>query len=208
MVRLVTRLSDLGLLPAALLVAAALSTGCGREIVKAPNPIEIGAGSYDRVFAATTAELRDEDFVINRQDYRFGVINTRPMLSPTILEPWEQINSTMYQSWESTFNTERRTVTVTLEPLGAIADTQPADNQSGRAYLLRVEVLVERLESPVRQLTGSTVNIATNLTGLPESYNERGIGAIYWMPFNHDPYMEQELIAAILRRAAAPVPDP
>ena len=105
------RLSDLGTLPAAVLALALASGGCSRTLVKAQNPIEIGAGSYARVFAAAGLTLRDEGFVLNRQDYRSGVITTRPMLSGTLLEPWEQTNSTMYQAWESTLDAERRTVT-------------------------------------------------------------------------------------------------
>jgi len=200
------RLSDLGTLPAAILALALASGGCSRTLVKAQDPIEIGAGSYARVFAAAGLTLRDEGFVLNRQDYRFGVITTRPMLSGTLLEPWEQTNSTMYQAWESTLNAERRTVTVTLDPLGAVPTTQPGSpggSGGGLDYRLRVEELIERQEAPERQMTGSTVRITAALSGLPESYTDRAITNSYWMPFTHDPYLEQQLVGAILRRATA-----
>ena len=217
MPRLVTGLSDLGSLPAALLAVALLAGGCSRPLGKAPDPIEIDGRDYARVFAAAPLVLRDEGFVLNRQDYRLGVVTTRPMLSPTLLEPWEHQNSTMYQAWESTLNAQRRTVTVTLEPLGDLPtareigagpSTAPGPRGPRPEYHLRVEVLVERQECPERQMTGSTVNLNAALTGLPESYTDRAITTSYWMPLGHDGYMEQQLVDAIIRRAAAAEPGP
>ena len=164
-----------------LLLAFALNCGgCGRSIVRMDNPLPIDAREYARIFDAAVIELRDQGFIINRHDYRFGVITTRPLAAPTLLEPWQRQNTTAYQGLESTLNSQRRTVTVTLElaDTATSTDLRPATQPAvpgpaevantsaiispltasavaGPAYQLRVEVLIERQQHPALQATGS-----------------------------------------------------
>src|SRR5688572_16983036 len=55
----------------------------------APNPVEVDAAEYDRVFEASVDVLRDAGFRVNRRDYRFGDVVTYPDTSPTVFEPWK-----------------------------------------------------------------------------------------------------------------------
>jgi hypothetical protein len=206
---------------AAVLVLGALG-GCARAIVEGPNAVPVAARDYAGLFQASILVLRDEGFIINRQDFRFGIMNTRPLASPTAYEPWQRQNTTAYQAWESTFNYERRTVTVTLEPAGSpvgesasTSATQPAQAPLATAaapppsYILRVEVLIERQQNPTQQMTGSSSGhaVVADLSATPADLAERGITDKYWLPITRDPYMERQLVAEILRRAAeAPPP--
>jgi hypothetical protein len=212
----------------AILVVAWGCGGCARSIVRMDNPLPIDVREYARIFDATVVELRDQGFIINRHDYRFGVITTRPLASPTLLEPWRRQNTTVYQGLESTLNSQRRTVTVTLELVGASTSTdlapatQPAAPETTvsvnassatppsadstaqvRSYQLRVEVLIERQQHPALHATGSpsAKTLVQPLTAVPRELQDRGITGAYWEPLTRDPYMEQQLIAQIVHRA-------
>ena len=190
-------------LPAIVLACAV--AGCTRPIVRMDNPLPIDSREYSRIFAATVVELRHQGFIINRHDYRFGVITTRPQPSPTLMEPWQRQNTTAYQGLESTLNSQRRTVTVTLEPAEIVTGKAAAATETteGQAYRLRVEVLIERQQHPALQATGSPSarTLVRPLTAVPRELQDRGITGPYWEPLKRDPYMEQQLIARIVHRA-------
>jgi hypothetical protein len=217
-----------GVAAVALTLALAALSGCARPIEQVANPLPVAAGAYARLFQTSISVLRDEGFVINRQDYRFGVVNTRPKPSPTAFEPWLGQNTTAYQAWESTFSYERRTVTVTLEPVGPETaagnpvrepeaasrpsasatppDTRPAE-LARPGYLLRVEVLMERQQNPTQQMTGSTAGgaVVADLSATPVDLTDRGIVGAFWRPLGRDPYLERQILAEIIRRATTPV---
>lgn len=174
------------------LLAAGL-TACAAPELTTPNPFQIDDREYARVFDASILVLRDYGFRVDRKDYRFGVITTMPLDSPTILEPWRGLNSTADQASEATLNSDRRIVRVNLEP----------DPTGQPDYLLRVEVTVERRQQPQRRLTGSTdgYRLLGSLSRTPGEWSQRGIGSTYWTPISRDPYLEERLLAAIVRRS-------
>ena len=65
--------------------------------------------------------------------------------------------------------------------------------------------MVEREQTPGTQFTGAMggQGIVSSLQALPESYTERQIAASYWEPVGRDPYMEQQLVNAIIRRSVS-----
>ena len=182
-----------------------LLAGCATPIQAVNNPLEVAPSEYDRLFEAIVHELRDRGFVVDRRDYRFGTVSTRPVGSPTILEPWRADNTTDNQAFASTVNYQRRQITVTLEPV----EPAPGTDQPHR-YLLRAEVIVERVVVPTTYATGSTTGrrVIGKLTRVPTEWQQRGITGHYWRPIGRDPYLEQQLIDAIVRRSLAPVPRP
>jgi len=91
-------------------------TGCSSRVVSMNNPIAITAEEYDRVFEAAVDVLRLNEFVVNRQDRRFGIITTEPYVAGSLLEPWRTDNTTAYQWSDATLNYQRRIVNVHLEP--------------------------------------------------------------------------------------------
>lgn len=174
-------------------------SGCTRTVVTSPGPIEIGAAEYSRVYRAAVFELRDRGFRVDREDYRFGRVKTRPISAPTVLEVWDQTNSTGYQAMESTINNQRRLVSVQFDPATG-PDGMPVESDS---YWMGVEVMIERLQVPTRQLTGSTngPSVFGSLASVPKDLQQRGIPGAYWHPIARDPQLERELLDEILRRA-------
>ena len=180
--------------------------GCSSKLASTPNPIEIDTAEYSRMYNAALQVLRDHGFRLDRRSHRFGKITTRYLASPTVLEPWHTTNTTAEQAWESTLNDQRRMVTVLLEPVDPInADlpTPPTEDDLPSGYRMHVEVYVERRQSPNRRLTGSTSghHVFGVLSSTPAELVERGIDGPYWQSLGRDPYLEQRLLAAIVRRS-------
>jgi hypothetical protein len=222
---------------------ALLGVGCTREVIDVENPYILARSEYDSIFKATKQALHEQGFKLDRVDYRFGTITTQPLTSPTIMEPWHDMNTTFGQAVESTINNERRYVTVTLEgfykpgktgsnvvikpdsetpekpvasaPLAVAstaptpenvaplaATTQPAEpGAMFDGYRLRVAVFIERLEVPDRRLGGSSSGKRQfdQLNSAPTELRERGITGPYWLPIGRDPYLENRLIASVVR---------
>ena len=188
----------------------ALLAGCTSKVVTAPNPMEIDRSEYSRIYEAAIYVLRDYGFALDRQSHRFGIITTKELASPSAFEPWYHTNSTSQQTWESTLNSQRRRVVVSLEP---IVETTPTSNltipvqspahATPTSYHMRVEVFVERLQHPYTQLSGSTMGhgIIGSLASTPREMHKRGIMGSYWRPLGRDLYLEQRLIADIVRRS-------
>lgn len=189
-----------------LLLLALLPAGCRTPRAIAPNPFEIDRAEYARIFDASQEVLRQEGFTLDRRDYRFGRIDTQPLGSPTLFEPWRPTNSTAYQTYASTINYQRRFVIITLEPIPAAppatapAATAPAEPT---AYNLRLEVQLQQLEIPARQLTGSAQGqrVQSRLRDVPVELRDRAIVGSYWRSLGRDLYLEQRLLAAIIHRS-------
>jgi hypothetical protein len=187
-------------------------TGCAapQQPVTIQNPVEIETLEYARMFDATVLVLRDEGFHIDREDYRFGTITTRPAPASTLLEPWKSDNTTDDQSAQSTINQQRRQITITFEPR-APDDGEPNErapqwgdeSDDSPGYLMRAEVLVERLVVPITYLTGSTDGrrVLDKLSSVPAEWQRRGMVAAYWRPLGRDPHLEQRLLVQIVRRS-------
>ena len=234
------------ILPCLLLcVLAVTGVGCSREVLDVENPYVLARSEYDAIFAAAKDALHDNGFMLDRVDYRFGTITTRPLTAPTIMEPWHDGNTTFSQAAESTVNNQRRSVTVTIEGFykdakpgstitikpgsgdpvpdknatpapAAVATTSPTPenveplaattqpvthNAPFDGYRLRIAVFIERLEEPRRRLGGSANGrrFFNQLRTVPAELRERGITGPYWLPVSRDPYLENRLIASVVR---------
>lgn len=173
----------------AVLLAAALA-GCQASPAPDNNVAPIAAGQYEPAFRAAVAVLRDAGFDVDRQDFRFGVVTTEPLGAPTTIELWKRTRSDRAHHRASTWNDQRQTASVTLEP-------RPA----GGGYDLRVEVLVERHQSPTRRIPGPTSGaVFSTLAEPPHELASRDIPESYWTPVGRDTVLERRLLAQILER--------
>ncbi|MCC7408936.1 MAG: hypothetical protein IT442_12760 [Phycisphaeraceae bacterium] len=189
---------------ALLLWLAVAMAGCHSASKSAVNPLAIDAREYSRLFEASVLELRDLGFVVDREDYRFGQITTRPLTSPTIFEFWKPVNSTMGQAAQSTANLQRRTVQVFLEPArpeGAQAPTAEGGELHAGPYQLRVEVMIERLQRPDAFVSGASDRPLGSLTAHPQEWERRGIADRYWLAVGRDERLERRLIERIVRQS-------
>jgi len=159
-----------------------------------PSQLTVPAQDYAAAFEAARAALREADFTIDRQDYRFGVITTKPNASPTVFEVWEQDNSTTDQMLSSTINHERRIVRLLIKPA----------TKAARHYTVSAEVLIERRELPLRRVIGSSYHRGTvfnRLSDVPGELLSRGVTEPqYWSLAGRDPEMSARLIASVQSR--------
>ncbi len=182
--------------------------GCVAKIETIKNPIEVDETEYARLFNAAVVVLREKGFTVDQQDYRYGRVTTRPARSPTFLEPWHADNTTFDQGLMSTINHQRRRISLYFEPkqaeAGRLGEGRSVGGEgTGGDYLFHAEILVERLVVPVARLTGSTRprGLIGKLSDVPVEWKERGIQDAYWRIVGRDPFLEQRLIAEIIRRS-------
>ncbi|MEZ6192497.1 MAG: hypothetical protein R3C45_14570, partial [Phycisphaerales bacterium] len=151
-----------------------LAMGCSRKIVTADNPAPLSADLYKTYFDTTIDVLRDNGYVIDRNDYRFGTITTLGQGSPTVLEVWNPQNTTGRQAVESTLADEQRRVNVTFakhqEQTATETGSDPVtEATSGGGYAIEVEVILERRQTPTRRMTGSARrNVFSSLSAVPK----------------------------------------
>jgi len=192
------------------LALVALLGGCTAAADKAANPTPFDAEQYRPAFDAAVQVLRDRGFAVARSDYRHGVVTTKPEAAPTALEPWRGQNASAPLATVATLNDLRRIVTVTLEPTAGdrpdgpppAPAPAPAPATQPDRYTLRVEVLVEREQTPIRRLSGVTGgNVFDTLEAVPTELKRRGIEGRYWVALERDPALEQVLLREIVERA-------
>lgn len=183
------------------LLLPCLAAGCSRRIVTADNPATLAADRYDVYFAAAIDVLRDNGYVIDRRDRRFGTISTRPQGSPTVLEVWNGQNTTRRQTVESTLADEQRIVHVTFAGGGLDGDEQAEPSESN--YAIQIQVMLERRQVPTRRMTGSARrNVFSNLAAVPKDLADKGVAGNYWQPVGRDEYLEARLMKQINERVA------
>ncbi|MEO1235371.1 MAG: hypothetical protein AAFX76_01140, partial [Planctomycetota bacterium] len=165
-----------------------------------PSPI-VSAERYPDAFAAAAGVLRDAGFVVDRRDFRFGRITSRPKGSPTLLEPWKRDNADASLALRSTLGDLRRRAIVAFEP---DVESAPASGSGPAAYRLRVEVVIERQQVPERRLSGATRgSVFADLQETPAELAQRGVVGRYWQPIERDTALEAELTRAILSRTVS-----
>jgi len=172
-----------------------MAPGCSRPIVQADNPLAITQEAYEPAFKATIEVLRDNGFTIDRRDYRFGEITTKPLGSPNVFEVWRTQNTTGAQAVESTLASEQRRVQVRIAKPEHTAEPG-ADDESG--YLIEVSVMLERLQVPTRRLAGSARrNVFSNLAAPPRDLIDKGVNGNYWEEVGRDSLLEARLVKQI-----------
>ena len=165
------------------------------------NPVPIAAADYDAVYQSSKRAILDLGFALDRQDYRFGRVTSKPLAAPSIGEVWFPSNADAATAWENTLNTQRRIAQVWIEPA-----TDPQNNTAD-LYTLRVEVQLERRQSPARRLNGSTRpnGMFNVLTSNPAEYQRAGIAGSFWHPVGRDNALEQKLLQRIAKLASLDV---
>jgi hypothetical protein len=145
--------------------------------------------AYETVFRRAVEVLRDRGFAVDRQDFRFGLIQTRPKGSPTVFEPWRPDNVRAHEAWQSTLGDLRRVVRVRFRPVdGEVASGPGAD------FVMEVQVQLERLQLPARRMSGRTHGaVFADLREVPEELQRRGIKGAYWQAVGRDAALEQRL---------------
>lgn len=106
-----------------------------------PAVADISDADFYRLWNACRAEAHDRFFLIDRENYREGLLTTQPLISKQAIEFWRRDVVTPSDIANSTLATYRRTVRFEL--------TRQADG----TFTAHPKVLVERFASAERRLT-------------------------------------------------------
>ena len=140
---------------------------------------------FQPLWNACEAVARSYLFPLDRQDYRLGLITTKPVISKQILEPWRKDAGTLDQVWQDSLTTMRRTIRFDIER-----------GEDG-TYAMTPRVLVERETILERRITSATQyrsvfsGPAVGTRAVADA--DLDVPPIYWTPVGRDLQMERHL---------------
>ena len=168
-----------------------------------PAPASAHANDFQRLWTASEDVARDFFFRLDRQDFRAGLLTTRPMVSAQWFEPWRREVRTADDRSESSLATIRRTAQFRFERL---------DNGS---YRVTPKVLVERQALAEQRITSAVAyqqyfRRPLRVQDRPRGTRESDVGVYlpnrYWYPVGRDAALERALVEAIEKEIARTKP--
>ncbi len=141
------------------------------------------AADFTRLWDACEAETRRRLFLVDREEYREGLLTTAPLISKQVFEPWRTDAVTWHDETEPTLGTIRRTVRFEIR-------RRPDDT-----FEMVPKVLVERFASAERRLTSihqyqsafSGPRAFADGPDLSGDATAHDAVADYWYPLHRDP---------------------
>lgn len=95
-----------------------LAVGChmlpSSQTEPAGNPLFVSGGNQDAVWERVVDVLHEYPFQIAREDRLDGLIETKYKVGSGVLEPWHKESVGLYNRWESTLQSIRRRVLVSI----------------------------------------------------------------------------------------------
>jgi hypothetical protein len=154
-----------------------------------PAVASVSSRDYEQLWKACGQALRNDQFEIQQEDYREGILTTWPMVSMQFFEFWRSDAGTFGDVMLDSLQTTRRSVRFEL-----------ARNADG-SYIARPKVLIEQSSHPERRLssvsqfTGAFIVPAET----PTRITEEGITVPnrYWYATGRDQAMEKELVDSV-----------
>jgi hypothetical protein len=151
-----------------------------------PGVVMVADADYDALWNACCETAQSYLFVLDRQDYRRGLLTTKSMISMQIFEPWRRDAGSMDQVVRSTLASTRRTVRFEF--------SRGADG----AFTVTPKVLVEQECIVEHRITLAAQYYEVFSAPLADSalsaHND------YWLPISRDNDLERELADSIRRR--------
>ncbi len=168
------------------------TTQPGHIVVTVVDPNEtprfIYKASYDTIWQQSIDLLTKTGFTLDRQDYRLGVLVTKPLPSAQIVEFWKLQHVNAKNAMENTINSQRRTVRLTIADVPGKPDF----------YEIAVQVLVERQTNPSEDIGGPIFvegsGFGRNSITLRSDYAEPKTEEGRWNIIGHDPDLEGKLL--------------
>jgi len=175
-----------------------------------PAYLTIESALYEQAFDAAMAASRSNDMPPTMRDRRAGLIDTKPTIAGSILEPWRGGNASLDQAMENTVVFQRRRArfeftprsfrepTVGGEPdlLGLSGPRLDLTTFEGPIEL-RVWVVVERSYSPgIRRDMWSRSNETRAVVTRPAT-NPGVPTTDFWTPVTRDTAFERRLLAEV-----------
>jgi hypothetical protein len=147
---------------------------------------------FFKLWNACQTEVRLRLFLIERQDYRNGILTTQPLISQQFFEFWRHdvVNAEALAS--SSLSTLRRTVRVQVI------------RQPDGTFIAQPKVLVERYTDAERRLTAITEYHSAFTSPRPTEDTDVGAPAElppeYWYVIGRDEALERDLAKSIQHR--------
>lgn len=157
-----------------------------------PAEARIESDNFDALVKTIETILRDYCFVIDRVDYRLGLITTEPLVGAQFFEPWRRDNQTMDDVINSSLATHRRLVRVKI-------------TRDGDRFIAEPKVVMERAAQVEQRVTNvvayRTARRPTDPRDVPRGSRELDQGILipskYWYAVSRDPALEKKLAAEI-----------
>jgi hypothetical protein len=168
-----------------------LSTTQPSYYLSQPPIWTVSSPDFDRLWKASEQTARDYLFLLDREDYRSGLLTTVPLVSGQWFEPWRRDVRTKHDIEESSMATIRRTIYFNFK------------HNTDNTYTMDPKVIVERQTISEKRITA--VVDYTSLFNNPRDVNSQQHGTLesdlgfplperYWYVLGRDPVFEKVLV--------------
>ncbi len=151
-----------------------------------PGRANATCGNYDALWQNSMRVAHADGFFIDREEYRDGLLTTKPLISAQIFEPWRNDVGDLRGAVQSTIATVRRTIHFDIRKL-----------PDGR-YSVVPKVLIERHSLAERRITSVTEYLDVFAVDRPldQPYTEEGVALVpdYWYAVGRDYALEKKLV--------------
>jgi hypothetical protein len=155
-----------------------------------PGAASVWSQTYDSLWNACAQAAENDLFSLDRQDYRQGILTTRPMVSKQFFEFWRNDAGDAFGVTEDSLQTIRRTIVFQF-------------NRNNGGYVVIPKVLVERLARRNRRVTSVAEYRRALEAPIPDNQRRAARGQEpatrdeYWYVVGRDLAMETQLAQAI-----------
>jgi hypothetical protein len=154
-----------------------------------PTVASVSSRDYERLWKACGQTLRNDQFEIQQEDYREGILTTWPMVSMQFFEFWRSDAGTFDDVMLDSLQTIRRSVRFEL--------AREADG----SYVARPKVLIEQSSHPERRLSSVSQFTGAFIVAAeaPTRVTDEGVTVPnrYWYATGRDEAMEKELADSV-----------
>jgi hypothetical protein len=177
------------------------------------------ASDYARAFDAAVAIASERGAATSIRDRRSGLIESEPVIAPTLIEPWYWPRSTTKHVVSGTLAFERRRMRCVFsasgsettaatgalltgpDTLGSLADATDLTRHEGTIEL-RVWVFLERASQPGQRRNTWTRKATSQSRVYPPDAEDPPLPDQHWEVVSRDPETERRILDAIARHLA------
>jgi hypothetical protein len=159
-----------------------------------PTVIHISAADFDALWNACREAVQAHGFLIDRTDYREGILTTLPLVSKQFYELWRNDVVDAHGLTQSSLGTMRRTVRFDIRGM-----------EDG-SYQATPRVVVERFTSVEKRITSTEQYrdvfslTQQDLELSAEQQDQAQIAPQYWYAVGRDHALERQLASTVLAR--------
>jgi hypothetical protein len=167
--------------------------GCTEQRRPRWQAIAVEHASFDDVWTTCLASLQDRGLSIDRQDRRFGLIVSEPVVGKQFFEFWRNDAVTSDDTWTSSLHTVRRIVSIHVVSQGPMH------------FEVRVQAQAQRVNIPADQLDNTAEAFEMiRVHGVPASPSRRDYtrpkAELIWVDIGREHALEQYILEDITRR--------